>query len=55
MQVLLPVNHKNNNFREKKEQPSYESKGEFALKAVQRRRISFNIAVKLRLVGKLRL
>ena len=29
---VLPINHKNYNFREKKNIPSYERKGNFALK-----------------------
>ena len=36
--VLLPINHKNYNFREKEKEPSYEKRGKFALKHRQRRR-----------------
>ena len=32
------INHKNYNFREKEKKPSYEKRGKFALKYLQRRR-----------------
>ena len=36
-EVLLSINHKNYNSRDKEKEPSYEKRGKFALKYCQRR------------------